>query len=132
MSTFVKFDYLSIGGLSPNPLRPRTHMSQASLLSLADSIRRFGVLTPIVVAETAAGNQIIAGERRWRAAKLAGLDEVPVVVYRVQSNHDLALLSLVENIHRDDLNLLDQAQTLERMVQQFRMELEEIAETIGL
>jgi len=128
----LEFDYLTVESISPNPLRPRTRIPRDSLLTLADSIRRLGVLHPLLVGKTAAGLQLIAGERRLRAAKLAGLEEVPVVIREISSNRELALLSLAENIHREELNLIDQAKILKHAQENFKMEMEEIAQATGL
>lgn len=132
MSISIQFRYLPVDAISPNPLRPRSQISRGSLLSLADSIRRLGILHPLLVGKTAAGHQLISGERRLRAAKLAGLDEVPVVIRKISSNRELALLSLAENIHREELNLIDQAKILNHARQNFKMELAEIADLTGL
>lgn len=125
------FRYLPIEQLAPNPLRPRTSMPRESLLKLADSIRKYGVLTPLLVGETPAGFQIIAGERRFKAAKLAGLREVPCVIVIVKPD-EIAVLALVENVQRKDLNLLEQAGMLQKMQAEFKLTLQEIGEMIGL
>ena len=92
--------------ISPNPLQPRGAISAASLKSLAESIKANGVLEPLVVADTPAGYQIIAGERRWRAAKIAGLTTVPAIIKKV-NQREMLVLSIVENLHREDLNVLE-------------------------
>lgn len=128
----MQFSHLSVDSISPNPLRPRTRIAREKLLTLADSIRRLGILHPLLVGKTAAGHQLISGERRLRAAKLAGLDKVPVVIREISSNRELALLSLAENIHREELNLIDQAKILKHAQENFKMEVEEIADSTGL
>lgn len=125
------FRYLSIDSLSPNPLRPRMSMPREPLLKLADSIRKYGVLTPLLVGETPAGFQLIAGERRLKAAKLAGLREIPCIIVKI-SPDEMAILALVENIQRKDLNLLEQAGLLQKMQQEFNLTIREIGEAVGL
>lgn len=128
----LEFSYLPINSIAPNPLRPRTQIPRSSLLALADSIRRLGILNPLLVGKTAAGYQLISGERRLRAAKLAGLEKVPAVIRKVSSHRELALFSVAENIHREDLNLIDQARILAYAQKNFRLEIDEIAELVGI
>ncbi len=127
----MNFQILPIGSLSPNPLRPRCTIPRKSLLELADSIRKYGILVPILVGKTPVGMQIIAGERRWRAAKIAGLREIPVIVLEV-GQKEMALLALTENMQREPLNLLDQAATIKRLQQEFSLDLQEIGKRMGL
>lgn len=127
----MNFQLLPIDSLSPNPLRPRGTIPRKSLLELADSIRKYGILVPLLVGKTPAGTQIIAGERRWRAAKIAGLTEVPAIVKEVDQK-EMALLSLTENMQREPLNLLEQAATIKRLQDEFALELQEIGERMGL
>ncbi len=95
-----------IDAIRPNPHQPRTSMSQSSLTELADSIREHGVIQPLIVTRVPDGSyQLIAGERRWRASRLAGLEEVPVIV-KEAAPRDMLALALVENIQRADLNPL--------------------------
>src|SRR5689334_3922520 len=108
--TIVELD-LSL--LQPNPLQPRGLISPESLTDLVNSIREQGILEPIVVAETPAGYQIIAGERRWRAAKILGLIKVPVVVKQTTPQQMLEM-SIVENVQREDLNPIERAQAYKR------------------
>jgi ParB family chromosome partitioning protein len=117
--------------ISPNPLQPRGAMSTQSLQELAASIKANGILEPIVVADTPAGYQIIAGERRWRAAKIAGLKVVPVIVKKV--NHkEMLVMSIVENLQREDLNLLEEASGYKRLVDEFHLSLQQVSERVGL
>lgn len=122
--------YLSIDELQPNPLQPRGVITPESLVDLVDSIKEHGILEPLVVAKTPAGYQIIAGERRWRAAKLAGLTEVPAVVKETTPKGMLEL-ALVENVQREDLNPLDRAKGFERLISEFGLTTSEIAQRIG-
>lgn len=121
---------IDINELQPNPLQPRGAITPESLVDLVDSIREHGVLEPLVVAKTPAGFQIIAGERRWRAAKLAGLTHVPSLV-RETSPKGMLEMALVENVQRVDLNPLDRAKGFERLMHEFGLTTSEIAVRIG-
>lgn len=121
---------LDINLLSPNPLQPRGSINSESLVDLVDSIKEHGILEPLVVAKTPAGYQIIAGERRWRASKLAGLTHVPVIV-RETSPRGMLEMALVENVQRVDLNALDRAKGFERLQTEFGLSTSEISARIG-
>src|SRR5512136_1840833 len=116
--------------LQANPLQPRGVITPESLVDLVDSIREHGILEPLVVAKTPAGYQIIAGERRWRASKLAGLTHVPAVI-RETSPKGMLEMALVENVQRVDLNPLDRAKGFERLQTEFSLSTSEIATRIG-
>jgi ParB family chromosome partitioning protein len=121
---------LEINQLQPNPLQPRGAITPESLVDLVDSIREHGVLEPLVVAKTPAGFQLIAGERRWRASKLAGLTHVPAII-RETSPKGMLEMALVENVQRVDLNALDRAKGFERLMNEFGLTTSEIAVRIG-
>ncbi|MFC1624996.1 ParB/RepB/Spo0J family partition protein [Patescibacteria group bacterium] len=121
---------IEVGQLQANPLQPRGSITPESLVDLVDSIREHGVLEPLVVAKTPAGFQIIAGERRWRASKLAGLTHVPSIV-RETSPKGMLEMALVENVQRVDLNALDRAKGFERLMHEFGLTTSEIAVRIG-
>lgn len=121
---------LEVNSLQPNPLQPRGAITPESLVDLVDSIREHGVLEPLVVAKTPAGFQIIAGERRWRASKLAGLTHVPAII-RETSPKGMLEMALVENVQRVDLNPLDRAKGFERLMNEFGLTTSEIAVRIG-
>ncbi len=121
---------IEINQLQPNPLQPRGAITPESLVDLVDSIREHGILEPLVIAKTPAGFQIIAGERRWRAAKLAGLTHVPAIV-RETSPKGMLEMALVENVQRVDLNPLDRAKGFERLMNEFGLTTSEIAVRIG-
>lgn len=123
--------YLKIDQLAPNPMRSRVSFPHDFLVKLSDSIRKHGVLNPILVALTPIGYQIISGERRWRAAKLAGLSEIPAVVKKV-APEEVLLLSLVENLHHEPLTVFEQASSIERLRSHFGLSLQEIGERLGL
>lgn len=121
---------IEINQLQPNPLQPRGSITPESLVDLVDSIREHGILEPLVVAKTPAGFQIVAGERRWRASKLAGLTHVPVIV-RETSPKGMLEMALVENVQRVDLNPIDRAKGFERLMNEFTLTTSEIAVRIG-
>ena len=121
---------LEIDLLQPNPLQPRGLISPESLSELADSVRTYGVLEPLVVAKTPAGYQIIAGERRWRASKLVGLPKVPVII-RETSPQGMLEMAIVENVQRIDLNPLERAQAYTRLMEEFSLTNAEIAERVS-
>lgn len=112
--------------LQANPLQPRGLITPESLAELAESVREHGVLEPIVVAKTPAGYQIIAGERRWRAAKLVGLPKVPVII-RETSPQGMLEMAIVENVQRVDLNPLERAQAYKRLMDEFNLTNSEIS-----
>ena len=121
---------LDINLLEPNPLQPRGLITAESLSELAESVRSHGILEPIVVAKTPAGYQIIAGERRWRAAKLVGLSKVPVVIKETDPRGMLEM-AIVENVQRVDLNPLERAQAYKRLMDEFNLGNTEIAERVA-
>lgn len=121
---------LSIDELQANPLQPRGVITPESLVDLVDSIREHGVLEPLVIAKTPAGYQIIAGERRWRASKIAGLQVVPVVI-KETSPRGMLEMAIVENVQRVDLNPLERARAFQRLIDEFGLSTSEIAKRIG-
>ncbi|MEO7402533.1 MAG: ParB/RepB/Spo0J family partition protein [Burkholderiales bacterium] len=122
---------LRVEQLQPGKYQPRTRMDEASLAELAASIRAQGLMQPILVRVIAGGrHEIIAGERRWRAAQLAGLTEVPVVIREVPDQSALAM-ALVENIQREDLNPLEEANGLQRLIDEFSLTHQEAADVVG-
>jgi ParB family chromosome partitioning protein len=116
--------------LSPNPEQPRTVFDESSLADLAASIKQYGVVQPIVVAPSDRGYSIIAGERRWRAAKAAGLKTIPALVRTAQQQEKLEL-AILENVQRVDLSPLETAVSVERLHQQFNLSYSEIAKRLG-
>lgn len=121
---------LEINLLQANPLQPRGIISPDSLQELVDSIREQGILEPIVVAKTPAGYQIIAGERRWRAAKILGLEKVPVVI-KETTPQGMLEMSIVENVQREDLNPIERAQAYRRLIDEFGLGTNEVARKVG-
>lgn len=122
---------VDIGNLVPNRYQPRRDFSEAKLADLAASIRAQGIVQPIVVTPRGDKLEIVAGERRWRAAALAGLTKVPVVLREKQSETDLLEVALVENLQREDLNPLDAAEAYARLKDEFRLSHERIADRVG-
>lgn len=121
---------LDIDLLQPNPLQPRGLITQESLNELVNSLREHGVLEPLIVAKTPAGLQIIAGERRWRAAKMLGLAKVPTII-KETTNRGMLEMALVENVQREDLNPLERAQAFKRLMDEFTLSYKEISQRIG-
>ena len=121
---------LDIDLLTPNPRQPRQQMEETALEELAQSIRSHGVIQPILVRRVGDRNEIVAGERRWRAAQRAGLLKVPVV-YRDVPDEQLLEIALIENIQREDLNPIEEAQAYRRLVDEFQMSQESIATAVG-
>ncbi len=125
-----QYTELDVSLLEPNPLQPRGIISPESLNDLVDSIREQGILEPLVVAKTPAGYQIIAGERRFRAAKLLGFSKVPAVV-RETTPQGMLEMSIVENVQREDLNPIERAQAYKMLIDQFGLETNEVARRVG-
>lgn len=122
---------VDIDALSPGRYQPRTRMDQSALEDLANSIKAQGLMQPILVRSVSPGNyEIIAGERRWRAARIAGMTAVPVVVREV-GDHAALAMALIENIQREDLNPLEEAAGIQRLIDEFRMTHEAAAEAVG-
>lgn len=121
---------LEIDLLEPNPLQPRGSITPDTLEDLVESVKEHGVLEPLVIAHTPAGYQIIAGERRWRAAKLAGLQKVPVIV-KETSPQGMLEMALVENVQRSDLNPIERGKAFQRLITEFNLTTGEIAQRIS-
>lgn len=121
---------LTIETLQPNPFQPRGKIYKEELEELAQSIKSHGILEPLVVAHTPAGYQIIAGERRWRAAKLAGMSEVPVIV-RETTPKGMLEMALIENVQRINLNAIERAKAFDQLLREFGYSTTQLATTIG-
>lgn len=122
--------HLEIQMVQPNPLQPRGLIPPDSLQDLTNSIREHGIIEPLVVAKTPAGYQLIAGERRWRAAKQVGLTTVPVIIKETTARGMLEM-AIVENVQREDLNPIERAQAFQRLIEEFGLPLSEIAKRVG-
>lgn len=125
-----RLEEASVDRIQAGRYQPRTRMDEASLAELAASIREQGVLTPILVRPLGEGFEVLAGERRLRAAKLAGLEKVPVIVKPVDDEHAL-VIGLIENIQRENLNPIEEAQGLQRLIEEFSFTHEAAAQAIG-
>lgn len=121
---------VSIEQIMPNPRQPRTTIDEEQLAELAESIKVHGLIQPLVVTETVEGYVLIAGERRWRASRLAGLEQVPVIVKETTPQHMLEL-ALIENIQRADLNALEEAHAYRQLVDEFGLTQEAVADRVG-
>lgn len=121
---------LPVDVLKPGRYQPRKVFNEEALQELADSIKAQGIIQPIVVRPMNSGYEIIAGERRWRAAQLAELHEVPVIVKDLTDEAALAM-SLIENIQRKDLNVIEEAEALDRLIREFRLTHQEVADAVG-
>lgn len=121
---------LNIYDVSPNKDQPRKHFDKEAIRSLAESIEKHGIIQPIVVRKKELYYEIIAGERRWRAAKESGLKEIPAIVKKT-SDRKVAELALVENIQRENLNAIEQANAFKRLLDQYKLTQEEISDIVG-
>ncbi len=121
---------VKITKVEPNREQPRKNFDEDALQELADSIKQFGLLQPILVQDRKDHYEIIAGERRWRAAKLAGLKEVPVII-RNYTEQEIVEISLIENIQREDLNPIEEAQAYKRLLEEFHLKQDEVAERVS-
>ena len=122
--------HIPVDHLQPNPLQPRGMIIAEELSELVDSIKRYGILEPLVIAHTPAGFQIIAGERRWRASKLAGLATVPAII-KETTPAEMLEMAIIENVQRVDLNPMDRAQAFQRLQRDYSLSTTEISERIG-
>ena len=129
-STAASTGVLPLDQLRPGKYQPRTKMNPESLRELAESIKAQGVMQPVLVRSVGDGYEIIAGERRVRAAAMAGLNEIPVIIKQVPDNAALAM-ALIENIQREDLNPLEEAHGVQRLIREFHFTHEQAAQAIG-
>ena len=121
---------MNINKVEPNREQPRKKFDEDALLELSESIKQFGVLQPLLVTERDDYFEIIAGERRWRAAKMAGVKEVPVIVKKL-TEQEIMEISLIENIQREDLNPIEEAQAYKRLLTEFNLKQDEVAERVS-
>jgi ParB family chromosome partitioning protein len=125
-----EFLLCSVDRIRPDPAQPRSKFDPASLAELAESIREAGVIQPLIVRRDRDGYILIAGERRWRAAQLAGLKEVQVVI-KEATDKEALLMALIENLHREDLNPIDEAVNYQRLIDEHGLTQNEVAERLG-
>ena len=121
---------MKINDVEPNRDQPRKHFEEDALLELADSIKQFGVLQPLIVQKRKDYYEIIAGERRWRAAKLAGVKEVPVIV-KEYTDQEILEISLIENIQKENLNPIEEAMAFKKLINEFKLKQDEVAERVS-
>ena len=121
---------VKINEVEPNREQPRKDFDEDSLMELADSIKQFGILQPLIVQKKKDYYEIIAGERRWRAAKLAGIKEVPIII-KDYSNQEIVEISLIENIQRENLNPIEEAMAYKRLLEEFNLKQDEVAERVS-
>ena len=121
---------MKINDVEPNRDQPRKHFEEDALLELADSIKQFGVLQPLIVQKRKDYYEIIAGERRWRAAKLAGVKEVPVII-KEYTDQEILEISLIENIQRENLNPIEEAMAFKKLINEFKLKQDEVAEKVS-
>ena len=121
---------VKLSKVEPNREQPRKNFDEDSLQELAESLKQFGMLQPILVQNRGDYYEIIAGERRWRATKIAGLKEVPVIV-RELTDQEIVEISLIENIQREDLNPIEEAQAYKRLLTEFHLKQDEVAERVS-
>lgn len=123
-------EMVKINQVEPNREQPRRNFEEDALLELAESIKQFGVLQPLLVQKKDGYYEIIAGERRWRAAKLAGLKEIPVIV-KDYTKQEMVEIALIENIQRENLNAIEEAMAFKRLMSEFNLKQDEIAERVS-
>ena len=121
---------LKITEVEPNREQPRKNFNEDALLELADSIKQYGVIQPLIVQKKANHYEIIAGERRWRAAKMAGVKEIPVII-KDYTDQQVMEISLIENIQREDLNPIEEAMAYKNLMEEFHLKQDEIAEKVS-
>ena len=121
---------MKINDVEPNREQPRKKFEEDALLELSDSIKQFGIIQPLVVQKRKDYYEIIAGERRWRAAKMAGLKEVPVIVKNYTAQ-EIVEISLIENIQRENLNPIEEAMAFKRLLEEFNLKQDEVAERVS-
>lgn len=121
---------IDINKVEPNREQPRKKFDEDALIELSESIKQFGILQPLLCQERDDYYEIVAGERRWRAAKLAGLKEVPVIIKKL-TNQQIMEISLIENIQREDLNPIEEALAYKRLLEEFKLKQDEVAERVS-
>jgi len=121
---------VDVASIRPGRYQPRTHMDERSLAELAQSIRSQGLLQPVMVRRLDGGYELVAGERRWRAAQMAGLQQIPAIVREVPDEAAL-VMALIENVQREDLNPMEEAAAVQRLIDEFSMTHEQAADAVG-
>ena len=127
----AKIQEIEVAKIAPNPFQPRKVFEPAALKELADSIKEHGVIQPLVVTKTAVGYEIVVGERRLRAAQLAGLEKVPAIIKEAMVDQTKLEVALIENIQRQELNPIEEAQAYERLMKTFNLTQDQVAKKVG-
>ena len=122
--------FIPVSNIEPNGSQPRKRFDEDSLQELADSIKQYGVIQPLILQKKDKYYEIIAGERRWRAARIAGLKEVPAII-KDYSPQEIVEIALIENLQREDLNPIEEAQTYQRLIKEFQLKQDEVAERVS-
>lgn len=122
--------FIRTSKIEPNRNQPRKNFNEDALLELSESIKQYGVLQPLLVQDKKEYYEIIAGERRWRAAKIAGLAEIPVIIKKL-NDKEMVEISLIENIQRENLNPIEEAQAFKRLLEEFHLKQDEVAERVS-
>lgn len=125
-----RYEMIPVDSISPSPLQPRKKFKEESLEELAASLKEHGVVQPVIVRPSGAGYELLVGERRWRAAQLAGLKSIPAVIREAEPSECLQV-ALVENLHRDDLNGIEEATAYRQLMEEFGLTQEEISQKVG-
>ena len=122
--------FVKINAVEPNREQPRKDFNEDALIELSDSIKQYGVIQPLIVKDRSGYYEIVAGERRWRAAKMAGLKEIPVIV-KDYNEQEIAEIALIENLQREDLNPIEEAMAYKRLLTEFNLKQDEVAEKVS-
>jgi len=125
-----RHEMIPVDSISPNPLQPRRRFKEESLEELAESLKEHGLVQPIIVRPMGTGYELLVGERRWRAAQLAGVKAIPAVIREAEPSECLEI-ALVENLHRDDLNGIEEATAYRQLMEEFGMSQEDISQRVG-
>lgn len=125
-----RHELIPVDSISPNPLQPRKKFKDESLEELAESLKEHGLVQPVIVRPSGTGYELLVGERRWRAAKMAGIKAIPAVIREAEASECLEI-ALVENLHRDDLNGIEEATAYRQLMEDFGLTQEEISKRVG-
>jgi len=125
-----RHEMIPIDSISPNPMQPRRRFNEESLEELAESLKEHGLVQPIIVRPSGTGYEILVGERRWRAAQMAGAKSIPAVIREAEASECLQI-ALVENLHRDDLNGIEEASAFRQLMEDFGLSQDEISQRVG-
>lgn len=125
-----RHEMIPVDSISPNPLQPRRRFKEESLEELAESLREHGVVQPVIVRPAGTGYELLVGERRWRAARMAGVKSIPAVIREVGASNGLEI-ALVENLHRDDLNGIEEATAYRQLIEEFGLSQEDVSLKVG-